>query len=169
MSFVNLMGSDVWSELDIVNRTESMIRQYFTPQAETIINRKATGMTLGQYTLNSDEQAELMRYAQVCASAAAEGNAARADMVLLQAVMKHEAAVRRLSLEPQPETVAETLEQVPNPLYEQDTIERAEASLKVSEASVEVLALYELRNPVSEPPTPTPGPTSPEQEPNYVP
>jgi len=147
MSFVDMTKNDVWGELDIVNRTESMIRQYFTPQAETIINRKATGMTLGQYTLNSDEQAELMRYAQVCAAAANEGNAARADMALLQSTMAHESVVKRLAKAPEPEL----LEDQPNPLYEQDVAERVAAAVTLAAASVEVLALYALRNPPVEP------------------
>jgi hypothetical protein len=90
-SFINLLASDIWSEADIVNRTEAMIASEFSAHAVAILNRKVTAATIGAYTLTADEQAEVARYAQVCTAAATEGNAARADMALLQSALDCEA------------------------------------------------------------------------------
>jgi len=91
MSFVNLMGNDVWSEADIVNRTEAMISSEFTPVQAAILQRKATGALLGAYSLTNDEQAELANYAQTSEAARVAGNEARADMALLLEAMALEA------------------------------------------------------------------------------
>ena len=107
MSFVDLMGHDVWSEVDIVNRTEAMIASEFPPATVAILNRKATGQALGQYALSMEEGMELMRYAQVSEEARLAGAQARADMVLLSEVLPLEKAFLRLRqpvLEPLVET-----------------------------------------------------------------
>ena len=129
MSFVDLMGSVVWSEADIVRRTEEMIHAEFPVEAEVIINRKATGALLGQYTMAPHEQAELARYAQVCEQARQAGVEARADMALLSAVLALEDAVRVLQREDATDE------------------ERAAAQAVVDAATPEVNALYTARNP----------------------
>lgn len=91
-SFVNLMADDVWSEADIVSRTEAIIRGQFSRETEDILNRKVTGVLLGQYTLSPTEQADLGRYAAASEQARAEGVAARADMALLLQALALEAA-----------------------------------------------------------------------------
>lgn len=93
MSFVNLMGNDRWTDADITNRTESMVRSEFSLQAEGIINRKVSGAGLGVYTLTLEDQVEIGRFAQVTQAAAMEGVAARVDMALLNAVIDHEEGV----------------------------------------------------------------------------
>ena len=97
MSFVDLMANDFWSEADIVRRTEALIRSEFSQEAETILNRKVLGMTLGTYQASDAEQAELLRYSEVAQSAQAEGLVARGDMDLLGQVFILEQAQRRLN------------------------------------------------------------------------
>lgn len=92
MSFIDLMSDNVWTEADIVNRMESLIRVNYSVVEEAIINRKIAGVGLGLYTLNADEQAELSNYASVCSSAQAEGRAARADKELLDSALEVESA-----------------------------------------------------------------------------
>ena len=97
MSFVDLMANDFWSEADIVRRTEALIRSEFSQEAETILNRKVLGMTLGTYQASEAEQAELLRYSEVAQSAQTEGLTARSDMELLSQVFILEEAQRRLN------------------------------------------------------------------------
>lgn len=86
-SFVNLMGNDRWTETDIVNRTEAILRSQFSAQEETIINRKVTGQQLGQYTMTAAEQAELSTYSAFVMQAQAEGMSARADAALVHSAL----------------------------------------------------------------------------------
>lgn len=125
-SFVNLMGNDIWTETDIINRTEALIRSEFPDAAVAILNRKATGAALGQYTMTAEEQGELARYVQVCEEARQAGIAARADMALLQAALDVEAAQRRLASE--------------------DESERAAAQAVIDAAAPEALALVAARS-----------------------
>lgn len=95
-SFINLLANDIWSEADIIRRTEAMIRSEFSLDAETILNRKVLGISLGTYTPSAEDQAEIARYDQVAKAAQAEGIAARADMALLLRVFPVDDAQRRL-------------------------------------------------------------------------
>lgn len=144
MSFVNLMGNDVWSEADIVNRTEAMIRSVFSDQVVAILNRKATGAALGQYTMTDDERAELARYAQACEDAHQAGNAARADMALLQRALDVEAAQRRLLL---PLYAGPVLleDGTADPQAEADAAQRAAAQAVIDGATPDVLDLVAAR------------------------
>ena len=137
MSFIDLMASTIWSEADIVRRTEEIVHGQFPVEAEVILHRKVTAAVIGQYTLTPAEQMDVGRYAQVCEAARQEGDAARADMALLTAAMAVEAAQRRLSL-PEIED------------GEQDAAERVAAQAVVDAAGPDVLALVALRNPVVE-------------------
>ena len=96
MSFVDLMANDVWSDADITRRTESMIRAEFSAEAETILNRKVSGMVLGIYAPTEAEMIEMGRYQMAVEAARIAGVEARADMVLLSAVMALEEAQRVL-------------------------------------------------------------------------
>lgn len=96
MSFINLMANDIWSDADITRRTEAMIRSEFSLDAETILNRKVLGISLGTYTPTAQDQADIARYDEVAKAAQAEGVAARADMALLMQVFPLEDALRRL-------------------------------------------------------------------------
>lgn len=154
-SFVDLLASDVWSEADIVNRTEAMIASEFPPAAAAILNRKVTGQTLGQYTLTADEQVELARYAAVSEAARAAGEAARDDMALLQSALEVEAAQRRLALPvfDGPATVSMEIDgmvvEEPNPAVQQDADERTAAQAVISGATSTTMDLVALRSPAS--------------------
>lgn len=155
-SFVNMFSNDVWSEADIVRRTEAIIHGQFSPEQETILNRKATGAALGQYALTPDEQAELARYAQVSEAARLEGNAARADMALLLQVFEVEAAERRLAqpvVEPELDEDGNVTNQ---DVIDADEADRTAAQAAVDAASPEVMQWVEARRPPL--PEPVPGP-----------
>jgi hypothetical protein len=150
MSFVNLIANDVWSETDIVRRTEAMIRSEFSLEAETILNRKVLGITMGTYTPTPAEQAEMARYQAVVEAARDEGNAARADMALLAEVFPLETATRRLAL---PAVEPETDEDgnVTNAeAVAADAAEREAAQAVLDAASPEAIDLFNLRNPPPE-------------------
>lgn len=157
MSFVNLMANDVWSEADIVRRTEAMIRSEFSVDAETILNRKVSGMALGAYQPSAADLAEIARYNATAHGAQVAGAKARADMALLLQVFAIEAAARRLG---QP-IVAPEFPEEGSPLdpllaegvalnadaVAQDEAERAEAQAVIGAASEEARALFQIRNP----------------------
>lgn len=85
MSFVDLMADHDWSETDVVNRMQALIRATYPQAEEENLNRKITGSDKGFYVLSADEEAEIADYAAVCTMAQTEGRAARADMTLLRA------------------------------------------------------------------------------------
>ena len=147
MSFIDLMASDVWSEADIIRRTEAMVRQYFSADAEKIINRKLQGAALGQYALSAEEMAEVARFNEVVFEARAAGDAARADMAVLNEVLTVEPAFLRLrqpELEPEFGEDGQVLNQ---DALDQDTADRMAAQALVDVASVQVLDLLIRRNP----------------------
>lgn len=157
MSFINLMANDVWSDADITNRTEAMVRSEFSAATEGIINRKVSGAGLGAYALTAGDQAEIGRFAVVTQAAATEGAAARADMRRLQSARDHEHAAARL-VEPVPDlpptitlTVDGTTTEVPNPAIAADAAERAAAQSVLDAAAPDTLALVALRNPPVKP------------------
>jgi hypothetical protein len=90
MSFIDMMADDRWTEADIVNRTESMIRSEFPPDQESIINRIVTAAAAGMYQLTEEEQVQVARYNQACLEARDAGNAARVDMRLLEQALDYE-------------------------------------------------------------------------------
>ena len=98
MSFIDLMSNDVWTEADIIRRTESMIRSEYSLEHETILNRKALGSTLGTYQLTEEDQYELMRYTAVAENARVECQKAIHDMNVLQQVFAYEEAEKVLSV-----------------------------------------------------------------------
>jgi len=125
MSFINLMANDVWSEADIVAKTEALIHTHFSKEQELILNRKATGVALSQYTLSAAEMLELQNYAAKSHAARLEGEAARADMQVLAQVLALEAAMQQLAL----------------------VLDDAVAQAVIDTASVAAVQLYSLRNP----------------------
>lgn len=154
MSFVNLLSNDVWSDADIINRTEAMIASEFPKARIDILTRKVQGQAMG-YVLTAQEQADLQTYQTVCYLAGTEADAARADAALLTAVMGYERGLERLARPAVtgPATISVTdragvISEVPNPDIEQDIAERAAAQAVVDAATPEVLALYALRHPV---------------------
>ena len=96
-SFINLFANDIWPAADITRRTEAMVRTEFSQEAETILNRKVAGMSLGQYTPTTEDLAEMARFRTVVDAAHDEGVAARADMALLSETLVYEVAQKRLA------------------------------------------------------------------------
>lgn len=148
MSFINMMANDVWTEADIIRRTEAMIRSECSPELEAVINRKATGAALGAYVLTESDAAEMNRYAAVSAAAKTAGDEARADMaLLLLQVFPVEAAERRLAqpvVEPELDEEGVTTNQ---DAIDQDTAERAAAQAVVDAASPAAMHWVEERRP----------------------
>lgn len=132
-SFINLMADDVWSEADIINRTEAIIAAEFPPARHAILQRKVQGQGMGVYVLTEQEQQELQRYALVSAHAGSLADAARADMALLQAAFDAEAAQRRLAQPPA------------DPPTDEDDVQRVAASAVLDAVTPEVQALLDAR------------------------
>ena len=150
MSFVDLMGYDIWTEADILKRTESIVRSQFSLDEETILNRKFQGATLGQYVLTEADLNEMHRFKEIVSYSQQEGISARADMVLLTKVLQIEPSFLRLRLplvEFQYDDEGNILNQEAIDL---DMQEREAAQQIVDSASTEVLDLCNFRNPVSE-------------------
>lgn len=139
MSFIELMDNVVWSEHDIVARTEAMIRSEFSMEEQTILNRKVTAAQLQQYTLSDEEKAAIARFSVLSLQAAAAGKAAREDMALLNEVLALEAAIR---------TLAE--DQFTGPLWEQVEIEDGQVESRTHPAYAAYMATREAARSVVE-------------------
>lgn len=157
-SFVNLLGNDVWSEADIVRRTEAELHGVVSKDAELILSRKMIGFSLGRVIPTAQEQAELLVYEMASYQAQQSGIAARADMALLQSALDYEQAQARLLLPavtmPAMITIINELDahvEIINPAIAADEAERAAAQAVLDAATSETLALVLLRNP---PPAP---------------
>lgn len=140
MSFIDTLSgtpadSD-FSEADIVRRTEAVISSQF-PDIQ-ILQRKVQGQMLGQYTLTTDEQAELQSYAAASFAAGSLADEARVAMALLRQAWAIEAARTRLALPPVDGD-------------DQDAAERAAAQGVLDAASPEALALAAQRVPAPPP------------------
>jgi hypothetical protein len=134
-SFIDLMASDVWSEADIVNRTEALIASAFPQPRYAILDRKFKGALAGHpEVMDAEAQAELLEYQTISFQAGALADAARADMALLLQAMAVETAQRRLAQDP----VADDA---------QDQAARDEAKQTIDAATPEVAALVALRAP----------------------
>lgn len=165
MSFVNLMGNDIWSEADIKSRLHAEVRSEVSELAEAELNRALQGHTMGMHVLTPQEQQGLMRFKAATDRVALLGTQARADMALLAEVLPLEVAflrLRRPVLEPLLETEevlvdGETVTQ-PKPDgrvlnqedLDRDLEERGLAAGQWALASEAAAALVQLRNP--EPP-----------------
>ena len=156
MSFVNLMGNNVWSENDIVNKTEAMIRTEFSQFEETIINRKVVGSLTGQYALTPEEKAQVAKFNAIVVQAQKEGHAARKDMQLLNKVLAVEPSYQRTQLsmvEPiteivtDPETGIETEVITNQDVIDLDMDERSRAHEIFNAADNETKDLIYKRNP----------------------
>ena len=146
MSFVDLMADHIWSEADIVGRTESILRAVTSEADQAILTRKITAGMLGLWVASEKEKTDIAIYEAACLAAYEAGAAARADMALLQSVLDHENAASRLTMgipaiaalrldQPKvttPATVSGTAANgaettFPNPAIAIDLAERAEA------------------------------------------
>ena len=146
MSFINMMANDVWSQADILRKTESMIRTYYSEEQENILNRKMTGVITGNYQLNAQEGAEIQDFSvKIMESRQANIEATR-DMILLLQVLDTEKSFLRLRLPMLEEVIEEEIvtnhEEIDTDLQERNAAEEVVAS-----ASEEVMKWVLLRNP----------------------
>lgn len=147
MSFIDMMANDVWSDADITNRTEAMVRAVVPVAEELVLNRKLQGAALGKYTLTPADQAQMALLAQAGFAAQQEGIAARADMALLLGVFEVEAAEKRLAL-PVIEPVIDEQGAVTNQAeIDADEAERSVAQERIAAADEEVMGWVDLRRP----------------------
>lgn len=146
MSFVDLMGNDVWSPSDIDARVALQIRSRFSADDELKAARLARKAE--QEPEDSAFIADVDAWIAVCVE---EGRQARADMALLSEVFVMEAAQRRLDLPALVATEAVDGDKTPSSPsaeeIERDAAERAEAQAIIDAASPEARALFDLRNP----------------------
>lgn len=147
MSFIDMMANDVWSDADITNRTEAMVRAVVPVAEELVLNRKIQGAALGQYTLTAEDEAQMALLAQAGFAAQQEGIAARADMALLLEVFEVEKAEQRLAL-PIVEPILDEQGNVTNQAeIDADAAERTAAQEKVAASEEEVMGWVEARRP----------------------
>jgi len=155
MSFVDLMANDDWSEADIANRTEAILRGQFSVVDEQVLNRKVTGNMLGIYAMDDDDRAQVAAFAAATLASRDAGVQARADMALLRETWTLEAAQRRLAQPPVQPEVDDEGKVTNQEAVDTDTAERAQAQAVWDAGSDAAKALYERRNP---PPPPEPEP-----------
>ena len=156
MSFINMLANDLWSDEDITNRTESMVRAVVPLQDELVLNRKVQGAALGQYTLTADDQAQMALLAQAGFAAQQEGIAARTDMALLLRVFEVEKAEKRLALPVVEPTLDEEGHVTNQNEIDLDTAQRDTAQAVIDAADEEVMGWVDARRPevVEEPEEP---------------
>lgn len=95
-SFINMLGSEDWSDADIKSRTEAVIAAEFPPVEFAILSRKLQGQAFG-YVLTADEQSQLARYQALAFQAGALADQARKDMAQLRQAWAVEAAQRAIA------------------------------------------------------------------------
>jgi hypothetical protein len=162
-SFIDLMASHRWSDTDITNRTEAMLRSEFSAVEEQILNRDFTAALSGLAPMTPELQERAMAFKAAAENARLAGVQARADMALLEEVLALEAAQARLARpvveavlsEPDEHGVQEATNQAE---FDADVLERAAAQEVVDAASVEAKDLALRRAPIPEPAPPEPEP-----------
>lgn len=146
MSFVNMMGNDRWTDLDINWRVQAIIRSQFTAEDELKAARLAR-----QATKTDSEAAFIASVDSAIAAALAEGHDARADMALLSQALNIEECQRIVAI-PISDPVLDEQGAVTNQdQIDLETTVRANCQSQIDAASPEVLALVALRNPKPEP------------------
>ena len=156
MSFINMMANDIWSDADITNKTESMLRTKFSLTDEQVLNRKVSGASLGIYTLTDEDKAEIAAFSEASMYSQQQGVEARHDMTILRGVLQVEEAEYRLS-KPELELEYDEFGNVLNQQeYDQDQLERSEAQSVIDSASKEVMFWVDKRRPIQEVVTETP-------------
>lgn len=142
MSFVDLMANDVWSDLDIDNRVQAIIRGQVTEGDElkaARLSRKAEP--------TPDDLAYVASVDSAISAAVKEGADARSDMALLSYVMEMETATRRLA-QPEVEPIYDEDGNITNQAeIDADKAERAAAQAVMDNATPEQKELFLQRNP----------------------
>jgi len=150
MSFIDLMGNTVWSEQDIINRTESMIRSEFSVQAETILNRKMIGEMTGTYKMSDKEKQELEFCRSVILNAQIAGEEARHDNELLKSVLEIEEACVILN-KPYVDPILDENGNVTNQdEIDLDNLEKQKCLELINSMTDEQKTLFNSRNPPEE-------------------
>lgn len=167
MSFIDMMASHVWSDADITNRTEAMLRSQFSVVDEQVLNRKVTGAAMGIYTLTQDDEIEVQAFAAATLASQQAGQEARADMANLLQVFDVEAAERRLAQAPVEPVLDEEGNVTNQDAVDEDAAQRAQAQATVDGASAEVLEWVAKRRPPPPEPAPEPEP-EPQTEQNNL-
>lgn len=137
-SFVNMMANDVWSQADIDNRVQAMIRSRYSENDELKAARLAR---------SGDDPVFVAAVDGWIAECVQAGRQAKTDMALLLQVFEAEAANRRLAMptiEPELNEEGAVLNQ---DSIDADLVERAAAQALVSGFSLEVQELCMVRNP----------------------
>jgi hypothetical protein len=130
MSFVDMMSNDVWSEADIDNKVQAMIRSRFSENDELKAARLARSGQDPEFVATVDAW---------IATCVQEGRDASLDMGVLFQVFAVESAERRLAL---PEVDPSDEDH-----YAQDAEERAAAQAVIDAASPEVMVWVDARRP----------------------
>jgi hypothetical protein len=138
MSFIDLTANDVWSNTDINNKVQALIRSKYSEQDELKAAR------LSRTTEDSTFVTALDLWVSGCVQ---EGQYARDDMKLLQEVFVMEDAQRRLNVPVVEPVLNEEGEVINQEDIDKDTAERDAAQLTIDSASSEAKALFDIRNP----------------------
>jgi hypothetical protein len=142
MSFVNLMANDSWSNNDIHNKVQALIRSKYNQQDELKASRLARTANTTQA-----EQAFVVEVDTWIADCVTQGRNARDDMQLLAQVFVVEKAAQRLKL-PVLEPLLDEFGTVVNQAeIDADTAERESAQQTFDSAGIPVRELFDLRNP----------------------
>lgn len=151
MSFIDLMGNDVWTWADIDNRARAMVSSVVPREREDELQTLAIGALMGRRVPTAKEQGEMNLVQAIKEQTGALIVQSRIDLALLLEVLPLEIAQRRLAQAavflPDPDHAGQFLGADPI-----DAAERAAVQAIVSAATPEALALALLRNPL--PPEP---------------
>lgn len=165
MSFINMLANDVWTEAEIVNRTEAMVRSRVSLADELVLNRKIEGARAGQYTPSLEDEAQMAELAAAGMEAQMAGIAARTDMLTLLEVFEVEAAEKRLALPVVEPLFDDEFNIVNQAEVDADNAERAIAQERIDAADEEVMTWVEARRP---PPPPEPEEETPDEIPDLA-
>lgn len=150
MSFIDMYSNDIWTDVDITNRTEAMVRAVIPLQDELVLNRKIQGANLGEYTLTEKDQSDILKLKEIGFLAQLEGIAARNDMALLLKVLEYEKAKRRLDVPVIKAVTDEDGNIINQNEIDLDLTERSTLTPIIDNANEAVINWYNLRNPVIE-------------------
>ncbi len=142
-TFIDLLGSNVWSDADITNRCRAIIESQVSIARQDEMRTIMLGHIAKLRAATDAEMTEILLVKSLTEAAADLSRAARADMALLQSALDYESATRRLA---QP-VFAGGEGQQGSPDYLSDQAEREAALDVVSSASQATLDLVVLRNP----------------------
>lgn len=127
MSFVNPLLNHLWSDADIADRVQSIIRSTVSAEDEFKAAR------LARQPVRTDAEQGFVDWVDTAvANALGKGVAARAEMALLASALKVEEAVSRLARDATGDDA--------------DTAEREAAHAVIAAATPETKALLEMRN-----------------------